>query len=189
MTIRGSTAARPSGLNYFRSGEAKKQAHYAGGFGDRLLHSPTFWSVSAGDQDTCLQPADSLKGAALDDPSMEMFGRQDGIYEECVGLSCRTGPLRAVRSLRDLYTLSGWNDLRWPSRWSGSFFSDQRLSLPIVLPRKELNRLSGAPGRDGADHVPHHLIKGGVNLVGGLRAGVGQGGPAQSRGGADHDCG
>ena len=32
-------------------------------------------------------------------------------------LSCRTGPLRVARSLRDLYTFS-WACRLWSSRWS-----------------------------------------------------------------------
>ena len=34
-------------------------------------------------------------------------------------MSCRTGPLRVARSLRDLYTFFGACRCLWSSRWSG----------------------------------------------------------------------
>ena len=41
-------------------------------------------------------------------------------------MSCRTGPLRVARAFARLFKLCGQNPKRWPSRWSGSSFSDQR---------------------------------------------------------------
>jgi hypothetical protein len=39
-------------------------------------------------------------------------------------MSCRTGPLRVGRPLRGVCTFCCRDDLLGPSRWSGSFFSD-----------------------------------------------------------------
>ena len=48
---------------------------------------------------------------------------------------------------------------------------------------------SGAPGWDSPHHVPHHLIEGGVDFVGGLGSSIGEGGPAHAGCGAHHDGG
>jgi hypothetical protein len=65
-------------------------------------------------------------------------------------MSCRTGPLRVARAFARLFKLCGQNPKRWPSRWSGLSFSDQREDHNRSHQRdKVYTPRSGRPTRSG----------------------------------------
>src|ERR1700677_4847632 len=67
-----------------------------------------------------------------------------------IAWSCRTGPPRAGRSLRDLCTFSGEIRLRWPSRQSG--YKNRLCRFSLVLPCREAMHL-GTGQKEAANPI------------------------------------